>query len=502
MQEAKTHTVRPWPDRTNCQNFFRIYIEPRNLLSREFHAGDICNICTSDDSVYCAIVWPGSKEIKGSVVQTSDTLRSLYGLELGAKISIAHTKKKIEDATTLDVCEVVRSKTERALTSLDKTMSHFWESLLKVHLENAEILSPGMEVDLSAGVIVQERKVIDETRRFKIRQIDSSRELRLFRTQPHIQVHIRDDWNSLVVARNGIGGLDKQFEELNQEIESFARSTSMIKGRPPPKHGIVLYGPPGTGKTMLLRRICEASWRSIFHITSRTIGAARNGDYAAVFKNVISDAQASQPSVIIIDCLESIVGKRGGDETSTASNVGQSLSEELERLRGTQTLAIGATRELGHIDEGIRRCFPTEIEMPIPDSKAREAILKVCIGLNQDSEDATVEKIAIRTHGFVGADLETLCEKAQVNATRRIHASARSESDARNKLQHATSRPIESDYHDALLKVRPTVKRFVVTADVRWSDIGGQQSIKKEIEKAMVWPLKVSSSVCNQRALR
>ena len=51
----------------------------------------------------------------------------------------------------------------------------------------------------------------------------------------------------------------------------------------------------------------------------------------------------------------------------------------------------------------------------------------------------------------------------------------------------------EADLNEALLEVRPTAMQevFLETPKVQWSDIGGQQEVKRALRQAVEWPLKV-----------
>lgn len=101
-------------------------------------------------------------------------------------------------------------------------------------------------------------------------------------------------------------------------------------------------------------------------------------------------------------------------------------------------------------------------------------ILELLLGANCD--DNTLKQVAYETHGFVGADLISLC------ATAATHSS-------QEKLCY-------EDFRYALTKVRPSAMREVQieVPNVKWGDIGGQERLKLILKQCVEWPLKHSDS--------
>ena len=107
------------------------------------------------------------------------------------------------------------------------------------------------------------------------------------------------------------------------------------------------------------------------------------------------------------------------------------------------------------------------------------------------TEEVDLEKLASVTHGFVGADLEGLCKEAAMKTLRRALPELKLEEDKLtpeflNKLQVTNE-----DFQNALKDIMPSAMRevYIETPDVRWSDIGGLDSIKKELQEAVERPV-------------
>lgn len=503
MIEPK-YKVRP-SSRADLKDTFRVFLSPAQLLSHKLHAGDACHIETPQGSIRLAIVWPATEKIKDDVVQTSKALQVLYGLKLDSRISIRRGDVAIADADEVTLREIFHSESESALPNLDEDERFHWAWRLKHYLCKAEFLAPGMTFN--------HVEANDEKRSYQIQSINSSTDPILYRAQPSCTVYLKDGdsqkTNSfkgsksfLIVSSEGVGGLDKQIELLNDEIFAYSdpheRSTKMPLFYRSFQGGILIHGTPGTGKSIVLRNICKAGWRKVVHIEN-IVGSRYLGETETAIHQVFSDALGCQPSVIVIDNLESIAGTQNPTDLARSWNVGQILSRQLDRLDGTQTLAVGAARSLAEIDQDLRRGgrLDLEIEIPIPDSNSRAEILKVLCDLPKDKVHSTLEMVAARTHGFVGADLEKLLRRAvkTTKAQDRASKSRNGDFECRPTEPQALLESMEDAFNCALRKIRPTIMHGVSLEfpETKWSDIGGQHEVKKRLEQAVVWPFKVDS---------
>ena len=159
-----------------------------------------------------------------------------------------------------------------------------------------------------------------------------------------------------------------------------------------------------------------------------------------------------------------------------------------------QVVVIGATNRPDSLDQALRRPgrFDREIEIGVPDRDERKEILEIHTRTMPLNEDVDLDKIAESTHGFVGADLESLCKEAAMRVVRRIIPEI-------NKLDEAipeeTLKKIivnNDDFREALKEIQPSALREVLVQipDVKWSDIGGLENAKQELKEAVEWPLK------------
>ena len=141
------------------------------------------------------------------------------------------------------------------------------------------------------------------------------------------------------------------------------------------------------------------------------------------------------------------------------------------------------------------RRFSEEIEIPIPNEKVRSEILKVLTNSQIRFDDSNRERIAARTHGYVGSDLVRLITLALRNAVSRMEV-ARPGADHETSESHVYPELTESDLDSAFRKMGPKAMQGIIveTPHVRWGDIAGLEAIKKSLEKDVVWPLKVAQA--------
>ncbi|MEM4032158.1 MAG: AAA family ATPase, partial [Zestosphaera sp.] len=202
------------------------------------------------------------------------------------------------------------------------------------------------------------------------------------------------------------------------------------------------------------------------------------------------------PAIIFIDEIDSIAPKREEVIGEVEKRVVAQLLTLMDGLqeRG-KIVVIGATNRIEAVDPALRRPgrFDREIEIPPPDKRARKAILEVHTRNVPLAEDVNLDELAGVTHGFTGADLAALVKEAAMSALRRFLRSEQIElskpipPDTLKRLVVA-----KSDFMEALKLVHPTLLRevFVEVPEVRWSDIGGLEDIKQQLQEAVEWPLK------------
>jgi transitional endoplasmic reticulum ATPase len=298
------------------------------------------------------------------------------------------------------------------------------------------------------------------------------------------------------VTYEDIGGLTDEIKKVREMIELPLRHPEIFEklGIEAPK-GVLLYGPPGTGKTLLAKAVANESNAHFISISGPEIMSKFYGESEARLREIFKEAKEKSPSIIFIDEIDSIAPKReevtGEVERRVVSQL-LSLMDGLE-ARG-KVIVISATNRPNAIDPALRRPgrFDREIEIKVPDKKGRKDILMIHTRNMPLSDDVNLDKIAAISHGYVGADLEYLCKEAAMKCLRRLLPELNMEDE---KLPPETLDKLivnEDDFQNALKEVTPSGMRevFIENPDVSWDEVGGLETVKRELQEAVEWPMK------------
>jgi cell division protease FtsH len=111
----------------------------------------------------------------------------------------------------------------------------------------------------------------------------------------------------------------------------------------------------------------------------------------------------------------------GGGHDEREQTLNQLLSEMDGFEKTEHVIVLAATNRPDILDPALLRPgrFDRKITVPPPDIKGREEILKVHAKNKKLAPDVDLSLLARRTPGFVGADLENLCNEAALLAARR-----------------------------------------------------------------------------------
>ena len=283
-----------------------------------------------------------------------------------------------------------------------------------------------------------------------------------------------------------IGGLDEELELVRETIELPLSEPEVFTrlGIDPPK-GVLLYGPPGTGKTLIARAVANEVDATFITVDGPEIMSKYKGESEERLRDVFDRASEESPAIVFFDEIDSIAGKRddGGDVENRVVGQLLSLMDGLD-ARG-DVIVIGATNRVDSLDPALRRGgrFDREIEIGVPGEAGRRQILDVHTRRMPLADDVDLDRIASRTHGFVGADIEGLTQEAAMTALRRAR-----ETDA---TALADVRVTKADFEAAHAAVEPSAMREYVAEQptTDFSDVGGLPEAKEKLERAVTWPL-------------
>jgi len=192
----------------------------------------------------------------------------------------------------------------------------------------------------------------------------------------------------------------------------------------PPK-GIILHGKPGTGKTYLAKALASESGVNFIsvkgpQILSRYIGESEKG-----VRELFRMAKQASPCILFLDEIDSLTPRRSNDSSGSGvieRVIGQFLTEMdgIEDLKGVIVLA--ATNRIDLIDPALLRSgrFDLIFELPVPDCKTREKIFEIHTRKKPLDKNIILNKLALKTEGLTGSDIEFICRKAAMLAIREL----------------------------------------------------------------------------------
>jgi transitional endoplasmic reticulum ATPase len=223
------------------------------------------------------------------------------------------------------------------------------------------------------------------------------------------------------------------------------------------------------------------------------------GESEQRLREVFAEAEKNAPSIIFIDELDSIAPKREEVTGEVERRVVAQLLALMDGLKGRgKVIVIGATNRPNAIDPALRRPgrFDREIEIGVPDRNGRKEVLQIHTRGMPLAADVSVDELADRTHGFVGADLMALGREAAMHTLRRILPQINLEEETISQEVLSKVQVTKEDFEEALKIVEPSAMREVMLEipKIKWSNIGDLEDVKQELIEAVEWPLKYPDS--------
>ena len=297
------------------------------------------------------------------------------------------------------------------------------------------------------------------------------------------------------VTYEDVGGLNDELDQVREMIELPMTHPELFQalGIEPPQ-GVLLHGPPGTGKTLIAKAVANEIDANFSTISGPEIMSKYHGESEERLREVFEEAGENEPSIIFIDEIDSIAPKREDTLGEVERRVVAQLLSLMDGLedRG-QVTVIGTTNRVDSIDTALRRGgrFDREIEIGVPDTDGRHEVLQIHTREMPIADDVDLQQYADNTHGFVGADLESLVREAAMNALRRVRPDLDLEGDEISAETLETLEVTDKDLRSALREIDPSALRevFVEKPDVTWDDVGGLAETKERLQEAIEWPL-------------
>ncbi len=451
-----------------------VRMDPAVMKALKLTPGDILSIEGKNRTV--AICWHGYPEDENrGIIRMDGNLRRNAGVGLDEKVGVTRVDAKPAKEVTLAPTESLR------ISGGGLYLLQLLEGRALTRGDVVEINVMGRKLELAVVRVTPpaDAVLVQDGTRIQISERPAPEQLKLPR-----------------VTYEDIGGLHEEVKKVREMIELPLRHPEIFDrlGVEAPK-GVLLHGPPGTGKTLLAKAVASETAASFFSISGPEIMSKYYGQSEENLRDIFAQAEEGAPSIIFIDEIDSIAPKRDEVTGEVERRVVAQLLSSMDGLQARgKVVVIGATNRPNALDPALRRPgrFDREIEIGIPDKEGRLEILQIHTRGMPQAEDVDLEKLAGLTHGYVGADLESLAKEAAMRALRKVLPDIDLE---------ATEIPLEvlnqlvvsrENFMEAFRELEPTTLRevFIESPDVRWDDIGGLAEAQQELQESVEWPLR------------
>jgi len=189
----------------------------------------------------------------------------------------------------------------------------------------------------------------------------------------------------------------------------------LFEGSRQPWTGILLYGPPGTGKSFLAKACATECDSTFFSVSSSDLVSKWQGESERLVKNLFELARARKPSLIFIDEVDSLCGKRTEGENESSRRIKTEFLVQMDGCGNSQEgiLVMGATNTPWELDEAFRRRFEKRIYISLPDATSRTNMFKLKLkGVENSITEEEFIMLGQSSELYSGADIKTVAKEA------------------------------------------------------------------------------------------
>jgi transitional endoplasmic reticulum ATPase len=253
-----------------------------------------------------------------------------------------------------------------------------------------------------------------------------------------------------------IAGLEKAKEKLRELVELPLLRPDLYRAAGiKPSKGILLYGPPGTGKTLLAKAVATESNANFISVKGPELISKWVGESEKHIRDIFKKANQVSPAIIFFDEFDSISKSRGsGFGNDSSEKVVNQLLTELDGIEELENvIIIAATNRKDLIDPALLRPgrIESHVELTIPDQETIEEIFKIHTREMPLEKSISLKDLVKKTIGWNGAEVESACRRAGLNAIKRNY---KEKDSSKVKITN-------KDFEDAINEVAKTIGKEI-----------------------------------------
>jgi transitional endoplasmic reticulum ATPase len=462
--QTATLTLRVAEARVEDVGHAIVRLAPGDMRRIGAHAGDVVKITGSTVAVGRAELSDDGHE---GMIQIDGTCRSNCGAGLQEQVAVA----------TIERQEAVAVR-----------FAPLWIGAAPATIAPDRMLEDLIGVPVTTGCVVRVPTFAKAVNFQVVRTIPSGAVVIGKRTDIRVVEGEQTAARAPSVSYEDIGGLEREVARVREIVELPLKYSRIFErlGILAPK-GVLLYGPPGTGKTLLARAVAAESRVHFIHLNGPEIMRKFYGESEAKLREVFEEAARHAPAVLFIDEIDAVAPKRAEVTGEVEKRVVAQLLSLMDGFvaRG-QVIVIGATNIPEVLDPALRRPgrFDREIEIGVPNSQARLQILRIHTRAMPLAHDVELREIAEHSHGFVGADLEALCQEVGMIALRSFLSAFPLETDGAASADLDKLQVTREDFLAGLKEVEPSATRefFIEKSSSTFASLAGLSEVKRLLD--------------------
>ncbi|KAK0706415.1 P-loop containing nucleoside triphosphate hydrolase protein [Lasiosphaeria miniovina] len=286
------------------------------------------------------------------------------------------------------------------------------------------------------------------------------------------------------------------------------------------ENGVLLHGPSGCGKTALANAVAGSVGTAFIPVSAASMISGTSGESEKNIRDVFDEAIQLAPCLLFIDDIDAIAGKRESASKGMEGRIVTEIMSGMDRIKknaplGKNVVVLAATTRPDFLDPAIRRRFSVEIDIGMPNERAREQILRsMARGLNV-ADDVDFSELARLTPGYVGSDLQHVVQAAVTGSFRggledlidkaRTFSPPTSNDDGLTPVQRnwllledhrnaswGQTCITQAQFKVAVARVQPASKRegFSAIPDTTWAKVGALGDVRRKLEMSIIGPIK------------